>query len=148
MKEEEDGDFKYIMSQPPLKWAFYIILGLLFIPVAVSRFFRGKLGQRLCAAAKKARELPFTMIDDSDKERSFVIQGIVDAVFYEEGGWVLLDYKTGGRGKREEELAAYYRPQLTWYRRAVEKLLGGQVRESWLVMLDLGKEIAVATDEK
>ncbi len=29
--EEEDGDFKYIMSQPPLKWAFYIILGLLFI---------------------------------------------------------------------------------------------------------------------
>ena len=115
---------------------------------AVSRFFRGKLGQRLCAAAKKARELPFTMIDDSDKERSFVIQGIVDAVFYEEGGWVLLDYKTGGRGRSEEELAAYYRPQLTWYRRAVEKLLGGQVRESWLVMLDLGKEIAVATDEK
>lgn len=31
MMEEEDGDFKYIMSQPPLKWAFYIILGLLFI---------------------------------------------------------------------------------------------------------------------
>lgn len=31
MKEEEDGDFKYIMSQPPLKWAFYIILGLLVV---------------------------------------------------------------------------------------------------------------------
>lgn len=29
--EEEDGDFKYIMSQPPLKWAFYIILGLLVV---------------------------------------------------------------------------------------------------------------------
>ena len=31
MMEEEDGDFKYIMSQPPLKWAFYIILGLLVV---------------------------------------------------------------------------------------------------------------------
>ena len=29
--EDDDGDFKYILSQPPLKWAFYIILGLLVV---------------------------------------------------------------------------------------------------------------------
>ena len=28
---EDDGDFKYILSQSPLKWAFYIILGLLVV---------------------------------------------------------------------------------------------------------------------
>jgi ATP-dependent helicase/nuclease subunit A len=72
-----------------------------------------------------------------------VVQGMLDAAFREDDGWVLLDYKTGGRGKSDEDLRSIYGPQLAYYAQALERLLGSRVKESWLVMLDLGRDIAV-----
>ena len=53
----------------------------------------------------------------------------------------MLDCKTGGRGKSDDELRDFYRPQLAWYKKAVQRLLGVPVKESWLIMLDLDKQI-------
>ncbi|MBQ3287553.1 MAG: helicase-exonuclease AddAB subunit AddA [Firmicutes bacterium] len=108
---------------------------------ALARFFRSKLGVRLARAAQVRRESPFTLSRPLDDDDSVLIQGVIDAAFWDEDGWVLLDYKTGGRGKSDEQLAAQYGEQLSCYRQAIETLWGGPVKESWLCMLDLGRNI-------
>ena len=110
---------------------------------SISSFFGGELGQRFCRSDKKVRELPFTLKDTAGDGTEIVVQGIIDAVFAENDGWVVLDYKTGGRGKSDDELRDFYRPQLAWYKKAVQRLLGVPVKESWLIMLDLDKQIAL-----
>ena len=112
-------------------------------PSAVAYFLNSPLGTRLRAAETVARELPFTMQDTEIEERPVVIQGVIDAVFRDGDGWVLLDYKTGGRGKTEDEIRKHYSPQLSWYKKAAERLLKAPVKEVWLVMLDLRQVIAV-----
>lgn len=108
---------------------------------SISSFFGGELGQRFCRSDKKVRELPFTLKDTAGDGTEIVVQGIIDAVFAENDGWVVLDYKTGGRGKSDDELRDFYLPQLAWYKKAVQRLLGAPVKESWLIMLDLDKQI-------
>ena len=108
---------------------------------ALARFFRSDLGARLARTEKVRRESPFTISRPLDDDDSVLIQGVIDAAFWDEDGWVLLDYKTGGRGKSDEQLAAQYGEQLSCYRQAIETLWGGPVKESWLCMLDLGRNI-------
>ena len=108
---------------------------------ALARFFTSDLGRRLSAATAVRREAPFTMELPLDEADSVLVQGVIDAAFREDGGWVLLDYKTGGRGKSNEQLLAVYGEQLAYYRQALERLWDGPVREVWLCMLDLGRNI-------
>ena len=108
---------------------------------AVERFFAGELGRRLREAPEVRREAPFTMEMPLDGDDSVLVQGVADAAFREEDGWVLLDYKTGGRGKSDAELTALYGEQLAYYRQALERLWRVQVRQTWLCMLDLGRNI-------
>ncbi|MBR3391700.1 MAG: helicase-exonuclease AddAB subunit AddA [Firmicutes bacterium] len=108
---------------------------------ALARFFRSDLGARLARAEKVRRESPFTLSRPLDDDDSVLIQGVIDAAFWDEDGWVLLDYKTGGRGKNDEQLVAQYGEQLSCYRQAIETLWGSPVKESWLCMLDLGRNI-------
>lgn len=112
-------------------------------PVRISRFLTSPLGQRLRAAERVLREQEFTFLADTDRGEQILVQGMLDLAFWENDGWVLLDYKTGGYGKDQEQLRKMYAPQLAYYRQAVERLVGGPVHEAWLVMLDLGTIIAV-----
>ncbi len=82
--------------------------------------------------------MPQTAADDK-----LVLQGVVDAAFTEDGGLVLLDYKTGGAGKQESELTAQYRTQLTYYSQALAAIWQAPVREAWLYFLDLGQAVRV-----
>ena len=107
----------------------------------LERFFQSQLGRRLQRAESVRRESPFTMRLDLDADDDLLVQGVIDAAFREDGGWVLLDYKTGGRGKSDGELIAEYGEQLAYYRLAIERLWDAPVREAWLCMLDLGRNI-------
>ena len=108
---------------------------------ALARFCGSDLGQRLCRADRLQRETPFTIDLPLVSVDTVLVQGVIDAAFYEDGGWVLLDYKTGGRGKDDEQLKAIYGEQLSYYKLAIEALWGGHVKETWLCMLDLGRNI-------
>ncbi len=72
-----------------------------------------------------------------------LVQGVVDALFRENGKLILLDYKTDrlrpDRGI--EELSAHYRFQLDFYARAVEEMLGEAVAEKWLYFFDAGQGV-------
>ncbi|MDO4581351.1 MAG: helicase-exonuclease AddAB subunit AddA [Bacillota bacterium] len=112
---------------------------------ALTDFLDGELGRRLRGAAEVIREQPFTLYQPLDERRQehFVVQGVFDAAFAEDGGWVLLDYKTGGWGKSDEQLLAQYATQLGYYRRALEQVGGRPVREAYICMLDLRRNIRV-----
>ncbi|MBC8015155.1 MAG: PD-(D/E)XK nuclease family protein, partial [Sporomusaceae bacterium] len=102
-------------------------------------FFQSSLGQRLCRSGKVHRELPFSLMlpaerfDDemTGSGEDVFIQGVIDALFVEDDGLVLLDYKTDWV-KESAELAERYAVQLNLYAEAVERIYKQPVKEKYL----------------
>jgi ATP-dependent helicase/nuclease subunit A len=108
-------------------------------PGLIARFFEGKTGQRLLKSPRVEREWSFNLRVDSGGER-FLVQGVIDCCFLEDGQWVLLDYKTD----RADDLSALlerYRPQIDWYAKALEKITGIPVKERLICLLRAGLEL-------
>ena len=73
-----------------------------------------------------------------------MIQGIIDAFFYEGDDIVLVDYKTDFVMKgQEEKLVERYKTQLGYYARALESVTGKKVKEKIIYSFSLGKIIEV-----
>jgi ATP-dependent helicase/nuclease subunit A len=65
-----------------------------------------------------------------------LLRGIIDLVFEDDDGWVIADFKTDHHdASQEEQLAAYYRPQVKAYAEEWERLTGGAVKEAGLYFL-------------
>jgi len=119
------------------------------------RFAKSSLCGRMRAAAVSGelkREQPFMIgipanevySEKSDSEELIMIQGIIDAFFYEGDDIVLVDYKTDFVMKgQEEKLAERYKTQLDYYARALESVTGKRVREKLIYSFSLGKIIEV-----
>lgn len=121
-------------------------------PQIIVDFFETELGQRLIASSTVRREVPFTMSlpaseaypDWGQGEEEVLVQGIIDCVFEDEKGLVLLDYKTDAITDRfrngfegaKEILAERYRTQLQLYTRAIEGILKKPVSERYLFFFD------------
>lgn len=70
-----------------------------------------------------------------------VVEGVVDLAFREEGGWVLVDFKTDvGDDAAYPRRAAAYRRQLDLYARCWTTLTGDPVRECILFHVRSGRE--------
>ena len=117
-------------------------------------FLSSDLGERMRRAARKGslhREQPFVLDVPADEidsswpaDEKILVQGIIDAYFEEDGGFILVDYKTDRVRTRDgRDLAEKYRPQLLFYRKALEQITGTPVRETWLYSFALGKKIRV-----
>ena len=102
-------------------------------------FLKTELGKRMQKAAvsgKLYREQPFMMGLPADllypevKERETVlVQGIIDAWFWEDEEIILVDYKTDFVQKDLKELVEKYHKQLEYYAEALERVTGHKVRE-------------------
>ena len=102
-------------------------------------FLKTELGKRMQKAAvsgKLYREQPFMMGLPADllypevKERETVlVQGIIDAWFWEDDEIILVDYKTDFVQKDLKELVEKYHKQLEYYAEALERVTGHKVRE-------------------
>jgi ATP-dependent helicase/nuclease subunit A len=103
----------------------------------IEKFYSSALYERLANAAHVKREVPFTYAkQDLDGDHQ-IIQGIVDCLFEEEGGWVLLDYKTDnvyGLADVEQEMGVRYGVQLAVYQEAVEAILQIRIKERLLYL--------------
>ncbi len=108
-------------------------------------FFSSALAARMFRSDRLYRELRLSSfvslseLEDTDIDDEVLVQGIADCVFEEDGKLVLVDYKTD-RVKSEEELLDLYRKQLSFYKRAVSKTLGMEVKETMLYSFELGRE--------
>lgn len=75
-----------------------------------------------------------------DSDELVLIQGIIDVWLEEEGGMVLIDYKTD-HVSDGEILVKRYKVQLDYYQRALEQMTGKRVKERIIYSLALQKEI-------
>jgi ATP-dependent helicase/nuclease subunit A len=112
----------------------------------IAWFLNSELGKRLRQLMGRglAREKAFTVRVDGDELATaqagdlVILQGVVDVLFREATGWILIDYKTdfcGANGERIPSLVESYTPQLQLYRLLVERTFGQAVAETWLVFL-------------
>ena len=114
---------------------------------AIERFAASPLFSRMAASGRVEREWSFVCpfpareLTETDSDEPVLLQGVIDACFVEDGGWVLLDYKTD---RVEGDPAVYARKhekQVALYARVLERLTGMPVRETYIVLLGANAEV-------
>lgn len=108
----------------------------------MDNMINSNLGRRMAAAQSRGelfKEQQFSMgfsVDeiyqditaaDKNTDDVVIVQGIVDAFFYENNEIILMDYKTDAADR--DEICARYKAQLDYYAEALERLTGRCVRE-------------------
>jgi ATP-dependent helicase/nuclease subunit A len=76
------------------------------------------------------REVPYTRLKKQKPRGPVLESGVMDLVFEEDDGWVIVDYKTGAMDREK------YRPQLEAYREAWEAMGCGSVKEVRILFVD------------
>ncbi|ANU10323.1 ATP-dependent nuclease subunit A [Planococcus antarcticus DSM 14505] len=112
----------------------------------IERFYASETASRLRSAKNIKREVPFTYAKaDADGDHQ-IIQGIVDCLFEEPDGWVLLDYKTDRVTHISDvtmEMNERYAVQLTVYQEAVEAVLRIPIKERLLYLFAASQEVNI-----
>ena len=123
-------------------------------PRDVYQFAASSIGRRMAEAQAHGmlyREQPFVMeiaadrlMEEYAEEERVLVQGIIDAFFYEGDGIVLVDYKTDRVRRRDgSDLIEKYRVQLDYYAEALERVTGRKVTEKYIYSVELQKGLAV-----
>ncbi|MCL2697660.1 MAG: UvrD-helicase domain-containing protein [Oscillospiraceae bacterium] len=119
-------------------------------PEKIKAFFTSPLGLRACASTEIQKEFKLCMeislselgcpkeFDMLFEDEKPFVQGIADMFFYEDGGIILVDYKTN-RNTNPGELIRSYQNQLGIYARAVAEMTGTEVAEKWIYSFELGE---------
>jgi len=126
-------------------------------PNRIRGFLFSSLGQRFVRAFDEGRAyrekqfiigvpvqevFPDRTVRDGAETELVMIQGIIDMYFEEDGGIILVDYKTD-RVYDPDVLARMYREQLLLYRRAVGMFSHLPVREMWIWSLTMDRAILI-----
>ena len=94
-------------------------------------------------------EVPFQVPRLEGVEVPTVLRGVIDLVFKEDGGWVLVDYKTDRAAGRElEEVARVYAAQIRVYAEAWERCTGERIREAFLYFVAVDKLVEVEWQQR
>ncbi|WP_019153305.1 helicase-exonuclease AddAB subunit AddA [Robertmurraya massiliosenegalensis] len=125
----------------------------------IVKFFDSELGMRMLEAHSLQREVPFSAAflastvysDWKSGNEPILVQGIIDCVFEDEAGLVLVDYKTdrihdrykGGFEQAKPILEERYRVQLNLYTQALEQIMKKQVVERYLFFFDGGHVLKI-----
>ncbi|MDO4804326.1 MAG: helicase-exonuclease AddAB subunit AddA [Lachnospiraceae bacterium] len=118
----------------------------------IAAFVESSLGERMAAAfaeKKLYREQPFTLgVPASEinpnypEDEPILVQGIIDAFFYEGDSIVLVDYKTD-RVEHLEELKKRYQIQLDSYEEALSRVTGYPVAQKIIWSFAKGCELVL-----
>ncbi|MCG3196162.1 MAG: ATP-dependent helicase/nuclease subunit A [bacterium] len=108
----------------------------------VQAVLKSDLWLRALRSPERYAEIPFTLRMDSleDGGVAGILRGVIDLVFREGEGWVIVDYKSNSVADREW-LKQKYRPQLMNYSRAWEQATGERVVEMGLYLTHLGEHL-------
>lgn len=115
-------------------------------------FFKSELYRRVCRAKSYVREKKFMVAvselqtDNEALERlrksDGMIKGIIDLMFEEEDGIVIVDYKSD-RGVSLQKLRERYTMQLKLYKAAIELTSGKRVKAAYLYSFEKQEHIEV-----
>lgn len=138
---------------------------------AVHGVLRSDLWRRSLAAKRRLFEMPFTVVDRADIDhanvaeaesvvglessgqdcvvaapRTKILQGVIDLLFEEDGGWVIVDFKTDAfEADREGGFVEFYRPQVQKYVEVWGSMFGMRVKEAGLYFTRIGRYVVVST---
>ncbi|WP_461205952.1 helicase-exonuclease AddAB subunit AddA [Clostridium sp. DL1XJH146] len=124
-------------------------------PNRILRFFNSNIGTRLVNSNEIYREVPFlTDLEVSEiysdlsleeyKDEKILLQGVIDCYFIEDNKIVILDYKTDYVLENNTQLIVdRYKEQLNYYAKAVEKITGIEVKEKYLYLFSIDKEVLI-----
>jgi ATP-dependent helicase/nuclease subunit A len=121
-------------------------------PGLIVQFFQSELGKRIVNARLVKREVPFTLslpanevyVDWQDDDEPIFIQGVIDCIFEDENGLVLIDYKSdgitdrfkGGFEQAKTILEDRYKVQVDMYTKAIEQIWKRKITERFLFFFD------------
>lgn len=95
--------------------------------------------QRAVESANYEKEVPFAY-----KDNGTIFEGVMDVVFKEEDGLVVLDFKTDLVEKNELNLKIeHYQPQVKVYSDAIKTIFGQPPKEVILFFLHLMEPVSV-----
>ncbi|HHY39849.1 MAG TPA: UvrD-helicase domain-containing protein [Syntrophaceticus sp.] len=100
--------------------------------------------ERVFRSSRRFVEVPFTQkTADLFPEEETLVSGVIDLVFQEEKGWVIVDYKTDTVSGEDEliRLVDYYGPQLDLYRRFWEDITRETVIETGFYFTSINEYI-------
>ncbi|MEQ8201131.1 MAG: helicase-exonuclease AddAB subunit AddA [Syntrophomonadaceae bacterium] len=116
----------------------------------ILKFLASPLGQRVLAADRIEREVPFNLLCDAAEifpdlalgGEQLLLQGVIDLYFREGDQLVLVDYKSDRvTPYNKEALISGYRVQLKLYKTALKKILGQPVKASYLYLFDIDEAV-------
>jgi len=106
----------------------------------VRKAMRSALWKRARASARCLTEVPFHFLKKDSGGVPTLVRGVVDLAFLEDGGWVLVDYKTDRVSEDDaRKRAEKYLPQLRLYSEVWEKILGEPVKEALIYLVEAGR---------
>ena len=118
----------------------------------LERFLDSPIADEIRRGSNVLREYRFTLLMDAREydpaasgEDAILLQGVVDCCFETPQGVTVVDFKTDHVYTEAEvqRRAAHYRPQLTAYSRALERVLERKVCRRVLCFLNAGKTVEV-----
>ena len=111
----------------------------------LTEFLTSELAYRIRRAKAVYREIPFCLsvpardLGLADSGDGVVVQGIMDLVFEEPDGLVLVDYKSNMAAQADMgRIGARYETQIDLYRKALRMITGKPIKESYLYFLRAG----------
>lgn len=116
---------------------------------SVCQFLQSPLAKRMREALCIRREMPFSVLlparnfysDLEDKKETIFVQGVVDALFDEPDGMILIDYKTDRA--QPEAAASRHSYQLNLYADAIERILKKPVKEQYIYLFSTGTFVRI-----
>ncbi len=101
-----------------------------------------ELWSRMKKAENALVEVPFSLkVEDGEIPK--IISGTIDLAFKEQGGWVLVDYKTDKVDGNLDNLVAYYSPQVKMYGKFWQETSGENVKEAGLYFIAIRKWVTI-----
>jgi ATP-dependent helicase/nuclease subunit A len=106
----------------------------------VQHVMASDIWKRAQASSQRLVEVPFQEAFPASATEPATLQaGVIDLVFHEEDGWVIVDYKTDVVSEKELPRALdHYRPQVMAYAEAWTRLTGEPVKEQALFFCQTG----------
>lgn len=117
---------------------------------ALKKFFSGEFFDRIMKSKNVIREKSFLVnfkdIKVGNKYQKYIdgngmLQGIADCIFEEDGGYVLVDYKTDNFKELSELMK--YQTQLELYKAALDLILDAPVKSCYIYSFKLAKGVEI-----
>jgi ATP-dependent helicase/nuclease subunit A len=109
---------------------------------------RSEIWQRAAKSSRRLVEVPFQTLAPSTTASASgvptIVRGVIDLIFHEDSGWVIVDYKTDERPETElESLIEHYKGQVLLYADLWEEMVTEAVQEAGLYFTHLDRYVIV-----